>query len=87
MWQNGGIFGGSQGESCASWIDWDRWVILRMCRNGTGAILSDEEHVARPAWAHAEKKPDGDLQNRPLWNLEEDTGEGDQHEQGHPDIF
>jgi hypothetical protein len=64
-------------ESSASWIDWSRWVILRMCGNGRGTILSVEEHVARPAWAHAEEESDGNLQNRPLWNLAENTGEGD----------
>jgi len=47
-------------------LGFTRWVILRMCRNGTGATLSDKEHIARPAWAHAEEEPDGDLQNRPL---------------------
>lgn len=55
-----------------------RWVILRICRNGTGDILSDEEHTARPARAHAREESGGNLQNRPLWNPVENTGEGDQ---------
>lgn len=66
MQQHGGILGSSEAREQRFMDRQSRWVISRMCRNGIEATLSNEEHIARPAWAHAEEESNGDLQNRPL---------------------